>query len=63
MYGPYENDTSVNVSLSQRDFKLVTPAIGGVPALYSESVNKKIMYDNFCDKLGTHITRDYKEGE
>ena len=44
-------------------FEGVTPKIGGILALRSEIMNKKVNYDIFCEKLGVYIRNDFKCGE
>ena len=46
-----------------RDFEGVTPKIGGVLALRSENMTKKVNYDIFCEKLGIYIMNEFKGGE
>ena len=46
-----------------RDFDGVTPKIGGVLALRSENMTKKVNYDIFCEKFGVYIMNDFKGGE
>ena len=48
---------------TSRDFEGATPSIGGILALRSENIVKKVNYDSFCDKLGVYIMREFKNGE
>ena len=48
---------------THRDFAGDTPKIGGILGLRSENVTKKINYDLFCEKLGTYIMTEFKNGD
>ena len=58
-------DTRQNFAASStlRNFEGSTPNIGGVLALRSENVTKKVNYDKFCEKLRSYIMREFKGGE
>ena len=51
------------VTNTPRDFEGATPSIGGILALRSENIVKKVNYDSFCEKLGVYIMREFKNGE
>ena len=46
-----------------KDFVGDTPKLGGILGLRSENVTKKITYDLFCEKLGTYIMTEFKNGD
>lgn len=46
-----------------KDFTGATPKTGGILALRSENVTKKINYDMFCEKLDTYIMNEFKNGD
>ena len=46
-----------------RDFEGDTPKLGGILGLRSENVTKKINYDLFCEKLGTYIMTEFRNGD
>ena len=48
---------------THRDFAGNTPKIGRILGLCSENVTKKINYDLFCEKLGTYIMTEFKNGD
>ena len=50
-------------SSTSRDFEGATPKIGGILALRSENVTKKVNYDAFCEKLGIYVMNDLKNGD
>ena len=50
-------------SSTSRDFEGATPKIGGVLALRSENVTKKVNYDAFCEKLGIYVMNELKNGD
>ena len=54
---------NTNFTSTPRDFEGVTPKIGGVLALRSENMTKKVNYDIFCEKLGVYIMNEFKGGE
>ena len=54
------NTVSTN---TPRDFEGVTPKIGGILALRSENMTKKVNYDIFCEKLGVYSMNEFKGGE
>ena len=54
---------NTNFTSTSRDFEGVTPKIGGVLALRSENMLKKVNYDIFCEKLGVYMMNEFKGGE
>ena len=48
---------------SLRYFAGATPKIGGILGQYSKIITKKINYDSFCEKFGTYIMTEFKNGE
>ena len=48
---------------TQKDFVGDTPKLGGILGLRSENITKKITYDLFCEKLGTYIMTEFKNGD
>ena len=57
------NNRSGNVVMSTaKDFVGATPKIGGILALRSENITKK-NYDMFCEKEGTYILNEFKNGD
>ena len=46
-----------------KDFEGVTPKIGGILALRSENMTKKVNFDIFCEKLGIYVMNEFKGGE
>ena len=46
-----------------KDFEGVTPKIGGILALRSENMTKKVNFDVFCEKLGVYVMNEFKGGE
>ena len=40
-----------------------TPEIGAVLALQNENVDKKANFSVFCERIGTYIMKEYKNGE
>ena len=59
----YTNRSGNAVMSTSKDFDGATPKIGGVLALRSENVTKKLNYDMFCEKLGTYIMNEFKNGD
>ena len=57
------NNRSGPVSSTPRDFEGATPRIGGILALRSENMTKKVNYDQFCEKLSTYIMNVFKNGD
>ena len=53
----------VPFTFSTRDFEGATPKLGRVLGLSSESITKKISYDDFLENLGIHIMTELKGGE
>ena len=51
------------VSYTPRDSESATPQIGGILALRSENMIKKVNYDQFCEKLYTYIMNTFKNGD
>ena len=51
------------VSSTPRDFEGATPRIGGILALRSENMTKKVNYDQFCEKLSIFIMNVFKNGD
>jgi len=50
-------NNATNIFSAQRHFEGATPAIGGVLALQSENVNKKLSYDRFKERLETYVMK------
>ena len=48
---------------TSRDFEGATPSIGGILALRSENIVKKMNYDSFCEKIGVYIMKEFKNRE
>ena len=57
------NNLSGPVSSTPRDFEGATPRIGGILALRSENMTKKVNYDQFCEKLYIFIMNVFKNGD
>ena len=51
---------TVMQSSTSRDFEGATPKIGGILALRSENITKKVNYDVFCEKLATYVMNELK---
>ena len=59
----YNNRFGNVTGSTPRDFEGDTPKLGGVLGLRSENITKKISYDLFCEKLGTYIMTEFKNGD
>ena len=57
------NRQNFTQATTPRDYEGATPKIGGILALRSENVNKKVNYDSFCEKLAIYIMNEFKGGE
>ena len=58
------NNRHGNVTRSTpRDFVDNTPKLGGILGLCSENVAKNNYYYLLCEKLGTHIMTEFKNGD
>ena len=57
------NNRSGPVSSTPRDFEGATPKLGGILALRSENMSKKVNYDQFCEKLYIYIMNVFKNGD
>ena len=57
------NNNAANTTTAQRSFEGATPAIGGVLALRSENVDKKMSYDRLKEILETYIIKNLSGGE
>ena len=57
------NNRTGPVSSTPRDFEGATPQIGGILALRSENMMKKVNFDKFCEKLHTYIVNNFKNGD
>ena len=58
-----QNNRSGPVSSTPKDFEGATPKIGGILALRSENMTKKVNYDQFCEKLYIFIMNVFKNGD
>ena len=58
----YQNCTGTPQTSTTRDFEEATPKIGGILALRSENVTKKVNYDIFCEKLYIYVMNELKDG-
>ena len=54
------DNSSVHVS---KTYEGDTPEIGAVLALQNENVDKKVNFTVFCERIGTYIMKEYKNGE
>ena len=57
------NNQTGPIPSTPRNFEGVTPQIGGILALRSENMIKKVSYDQFCEKLHTYIVNNFKNGD
>ena len=57
------NNRTGPILSTPRDFEGATPKIGGILALRSENMLKKLNYDQFCEKLHTYIVNNFKNGD
>ena len=52
-----------NIIHVSKTYESDTPEIGAVLALQNENVDKKANFSVFCERIGTYIMKEYKNGE